>query len=52
MLIYKTGIADQQKAEKQGRDDSIKQFSTQLHLEYLSNIKDLFVGRIQNVLSL
>ena len=24
------GIADQQKAYKQGRDDSIKQFSTQL----------------------
>jgi len=25
------GIADQQKAGKQGRDDSIKQFSTQPH---------------------
>ena len=28
-------IADQQKAWKQGRDDSIKQFSTQLHPTYL-----------------
>jgi len=29
-------IADQHKAGKQGRDDSIKQFSTQLHPTYLS----------------
>jgi len=35
------GIADQQKAWKQGRDDSIKQFSTQLRPTYLSTIKDL-----------
>jgi len=28
-------IADQQKAWKQGREDSIKQFSTQLHPTYL-----------------
>jgi len=29
------GIADQQQAGKQGRDDSIKQFNTQLHPIYL-----------------
>jgi len=29
------GIADQQKELKQGRDDSIKQFSTQLYPTYL-----------------
>ena len=34
-------IADQQKASKQGRDDSLKQFSTQLHLTYLSTVKDM-----------
>ena len=28
-------VADQQKAQKQGRDDNIKQFSTQLHPTYL-----------------
>ena len=26
-MVWDVGIADQQKAEKQGRDDSIKQFS-------------------------
>ena len=31
-------IADQQKAREQGRDDSIKQVSTQLHPTYLSTV--------------
>jgi len=29
--VTRCRIADQQKARKQGKDDSIKQFSTQLH---------------------
>ena len=33
------GIADQQKPQKQGRDDSIKQFSAQPHPTYLSTLK-------------
>jgi len=33
------GIADQQKAKKQVRDDSIKQFSIQPHPTYLSTSK-------------
>jgi len=35
------GIADKQKAGKQGRDDNIKQFSTQLHPTYLFTVKDV-----------
>jgi len=35
IYIVDVGIADQQKAYKQGRDDSIKQFSAQLHPTYL-----------------
>jgi len=35
------GIADKQKAWKQGRDDSVKLFSTQLHPTYLSTVKDM-----------
>jgi len=34
-MLQDVGIVDQQKAYKQGRDDSIKQFSTQLHPTYL-----------------
>jgi len=33
--VKDVGIPHQQKAQKQGRDDSIKQFSTQLHPTYL-----------------
>ena len=40
---YYVGIAvDHQKQWKQGRDDSIKQFSTQLHPTYLSTIVFVF----------
>ena len=34
--VMRLGIADPQKEGKQGRDDSIKQFSTQLHPTYVS----------------
>ena len=33
------GIADQQKGWKQGRDDSLEQFSIQPHPTYLSTLK-------------
>jgi len=39
------GIADQQKAGKQGRDDSIKQFSTQL--QSWINLIDVIISMIQ-----
>jgi len=32
-------IADQQKAGKQGRDDNVKQFSTQLHPVHIFNVE-------------
>jgi len=38
-MLRDVGIADQEKAQKQGRDDSIKQFSTQPHPTYLSTLK-------------
>ena len=40
-MLQDVGIADQQKAGNQGRDDSIKQFSTQLHPIHLSTVKDM-----------
>jgi len=40
-MLQDVGITDQQKAGKQGRDDSIKQFGTQLHPTYLSTAKDM-----------
>jgi len=39
--VTRVGIADQQRAGKQGRDDGIKQFSTQLHPKYLSTVQDM-----------
>jgi len=44
-MLRDVGIADQQKAGKQGRDDSIKQFSTQLHCWI--NLIDFIVSMIQ-----
>ena len=38
-MLQDVGIADQQKAWKQGRDDSIKQFGMQPHPTYLSTLK-------------
>jgi len=38
-MLRDVGIADQEKAQKQGRDDSIKQFSIQPHPTYLSTLK-------------
>jgi len=32
------------KSKEKGRDDSIKQFSTQLHPTYLSTVKDMLGG--------
>jgi len=40
-MLRDVGIADQQKARKQARDDSTKINSTQLHPTYLSMVKDL-----------
>ena len=40
-MLRDVGIADQQKAQKQGRDDSIKQFSIQPHPTYLSTLKGI-----------
>ena len=37
-------MEDLQKAQKQGRDDRIKQFSTQLHPTYLFTVKDMQGG--------
>ena len=37
-------IADQQKAGKQGRDDSIKQFSIQPHPSYISFHSPLYIS--------
>jgi len=39
--LLNVGIADQQKAGKQGRDDSIKQLSTQPHITHLSTLEDV-----------
>ena len=38
-MLQDVGIADHQKAGKQGRDDSIKQFCIRPHLSYLSKLK-------------
>jgi len=40
-MLQDVGIADQQNAGKQGRDDSIKQFSTQVHPVYLFTVKEM-----------
>jgi len=37
-MYQNVGIADQQKVWKKGRDDSIKQFSTQFHPVHIFNV--------------
>ena len=40
-MLQDVGIADQQKAQKQDRDSSIKQFSTHPHPTYLERYVEL-----------
>ena len=44
-MLRDVGIADQQRAGKQGRDDSIKQFSTQL--QSWINLLDVIISMIE-----